>query len=223
MPARLDDRRVRRSRVSRWLAALVAGSVVILVVEVVLQNPPRGAATTWPWNVHLLGVQGAVTLFVGVLGLALAQRHFANDARAYLTIESDWWHGAGWKVLLLNSGKGAAKILELSLEIGGTGAATPHRVSIEDLKQRLDAYGGFRDRVDYDITNFTRGAALAPGTTEPLAELGETVVAKIEHLCVVIRYESAGGDVYEKRASLLPYPGAAEPPPGAYAAPNTVR
>jgi hypothetical protein len=192
------------------LATLVWFSAVLVATELVLPKPPRGAATRWLWHAQSLGPGAEVALFVGALAIAIGQRQYANLNRAFLRIESDWWHGSGRRITLRNNGKGLAKILKVWFEVGSTLEASENALSLERLKEYLDTFSGLLDGTDYDITNFTRGATIAPHTSEMFAECGALAVAKLDRLEFVVRYESAG-DVYEKRGSLLPYPGASDP------------
>lgn len=193
-------------------------AVLLLIVEITLQNPPAGAQARWPWRLHLVGPDAAMNLFVYALLIAVGQRQFADLNRARLTIESAWATRAVGDVIttvrevsLHNTGRGIATILEVSFEIGGTAAERPTVVSLERLDEILDSAGLHAQR-DYTITNFTPGATIASHGAHVFVECSETAVAKLEAWSFVVRYETAG-DIYEKRGSLLPYAGAADPAP----------
>jgi hypothetical protein len=193
-PGQPGDRRIRRSRTSRGLALLLALSAVLLVVQAAMEDPPG----------RLERLDSAV-LFATALAVAVAQRQWVGTQRAHLTITSEWGE-AGRTVRLVNEGKEAATIVGVWFDNDND-----RNLTLPALKERLHAYGGWRDGVDYTITNFTEGAAVGAGESLILAECSEAFVDKVEHLTFVVRYETAG-DIYEKRASLLPYPGATNPP-----------
>lgn len=198
----------------------MAALALIVAVQAVwseIANRPefKGPGVPQALRFAWLDSRAAVTLFMGLLALAVGRAQFALGIRPYLSYSNlnptpdETKEGKKHlSVVIRNEGTGAAIIHEVMYHIKLQGAAYEQIVGHEALVQRL-ADAQLKEDVDYKLPRFGPGATIGKDKEREVFRLlkmlsGELLA--VEALDMVIQYRGLLGDLYEKRVFCIPRP-----------------
>jgi hypothetical protein len=200
-----------------WCLALVALIIAVQAVvgEIVSRPgnklPGLPSAFSFPW----LDPRAAVTLFVGLLALAVGRAQFALGIRPYLSYSNlnptpdEAKEGKKYlSVVVRNEGTGAAIIHQVTYHLRLKGAAYEAIVGHESLVQRL-AEAQLKEDVDYRLPRFGKGATIGKDKEREVFRLLKMLsgeLQSVEALDMSIQYRGLLGDLYEKRVFCIPRP-----------------
>jgi hypothetical protein len=209
----------RRSPAIRPFAVVTAVAGILLVYEVVRANVSAKHQQDWPWNLHLLGIPTTAAVLIAALLALLARDQYARSVAPILRYVSQWVvepetlttpANRYRQVIIRNAGPGTAIVVGAVWDVAGGEATYPrHVTSLTDLRSLLEELK-LTDGIDYTITNYSPGTALAPGEERLYFEATDAAMAKFSVFGASFEFESLLGDGFEKAMSLLPRPGASD-------------
>jgi hypothetical protein len=210
---------VRASSATRVFEAVSWLTAFLLAAEIIRANLSNSQQHDWPWKLRLLGIPTTAAILVTSLAVLLLRDQFARSMAPALRYVSHWSsdaHGLSRAagryrhVVVRNVGPGTAVIAGVTWRVAaGSGSQAVGVTTMVALRELLTGLG-LEDGADYTISNYSQGAALAPGEEREYFECTDSMVAKLAVFDADFAFESLLGDHYHRTTSLLPRSGASD-------------